>query len=157
MAETTSDFSDIQPELEKRARRIVWCSAATVDTQGRVRTRILHPVWEGSTAWIMTGRHSLKEKHLAANPSISLSYWDPQHEQIYADCTAEWADDPAEKERVWNYFKDQPFPYGYDGTMIWPEGLESPEVGILKCTPWRVELAKMELDPPGFHSIVWKP
>ena len=35
--------------------------------------------------YIATGRHSLKEKHLAGNPYVSLTYWDPVHEQMYID------------------------------------------------------------------------
>ena len=149
-------FSEIQQELERRARRIVWCTVATVDTHDRPRSRILHPYWEGSTVWILTGRETLKTRHLAHNPHISLSYWDPQKEQIYADCKAEWEDDPVEKERVWNLFKAADPPYGYDGTMIWPGGVHTDGVGVLRCTPWRIELASMTVDPPGFHSAVWK-
>ncbi len=81
-------------------RRIVWCTVASVDSKGRPRVRILHPVWEGQTALIGTGRHSFKEKHLPRNPFVSLSYWDPQHEQVYAECHAQWIDDVAEKQRV---------------------------------------------------------
>ena len=47
---TNVTFVDIQPTLESRVRRIVWCTVATTDIQGRPRVRILHPVWEGSTA-----------------------------------------------------------------------------------------------------------
>ncbi len=66
-------FSDIQSELEARVRRIVWCTLATVDTKGRPCVRVVHPVWEGPIAYICTGRHSLKEKHLAKNPFVALS------------------------------------------------------------------------------------
>ena len=79
-------FKDIEEEFMARVRRIVWCTVATVDRKGRPRTRILHPIWEGTTGWIATGRHTLKTKHLAKNPHVSLSYWDQQHQQIYADC-----------------------------------------------------------------------
>ena len=68
-----------------RIKRIVWCSVATVDAKGRPRQRILHPIWEGPVGWIATGRHSHKEKHLAKNPYVSLSYWDQQHQQVYVD------------------------------------------------------------------------
>ena len=81
-------FSEIEPEFEARTRRIVWCTAATVDRRGRPRTRVLHPIWENATGWVATGRHSLKERHLAGNPYVSLSYWDAQQKQVYADCEA---------------------------------------------------------------------
>ncbi len=85
-------FSEIEPEFEARTHRIVWCAVATMDRQGRPRTRILHPIWEGATGWVATGRHSLKERHLVANPYVSLSYWDVQQNQVYADCRAERED-----------------------------------------------------------------
>jgi pyridoxine/pyridoxamine 5'-phosphate oxidase len=66
-----------------------WRGDATVDAKGRPRQRILHPIWEGSTGWIATGRQSHKAKHLARNPYISLSYWDQQHQQVYVDAKAE--------------------------------------------------------------------
>lgn len=50
-------FSDIETEFIKRAHTAVWCSAATLDTTNRLRSRVLHPIWEGSTGWVATGRH----------------------------------------------------------------------------------------------------
>ncbi len=88
-----ASFAEIEEEFVARVSRIVWCTVATVDRQGRPRSRILHPIWEGSTGWIATGRHSLKEKHLAANAYVSLSYWDQEHQQVYVDAKAEWIDD----------------------------------------------------------------
>jgi uncharacterized pyridoxamine 5'-phosphate oxidase family protein len=154
MADAQS-FSEIQPELDARVRRIVWCTVATVDTRGRTRVRILHPVWEGSTAYICTGRHTLKEKHLAKNPFVSLSYWDPKHEQVYAECRADWVDDVTEKTRIWELFKSTPSPYGYDPVMFWPQGPASEDFGVMRCTPWRLEL--MSMSPTGFASTVWRP
>ncbi|MCI0856629.1 MAG: pyridoxamine 5'-phosphate oxidase family protein [Chloroflexi bacterium] len=122
-----ASFAEIEEEFTARVSRIVWCTVATVDTQGRPRTRILHPIWEGSTGWIATGRHSLKEKHLAANPYLSVSYWDQEHQQVYVDAKAEWQDDQAEKLRIWNLYKDTPAPYGYDPAIIWQAGPDDPE------------------------------
>ena len=123
-----TSFAEIEEEFMARVRRIAWCTVATVDAKGRPRTRILHPIWEGTTGWIATGRHSHKEKHLAKNPYVSLSYWDPQHQQIYADCKAEWCDDAAEKRRVWDLYKNTPPPLGYDPQMIWAGGVEDPKI-----------------------------
>ena len=66
-------FGEIEKEFNERTQRIVWCTVATIDRKGRPRSRILHPIWEGTTGWI-TGRNSFKAKHLAANPYVSLSY-----------------------------------------------------------------------------------
>ena len=132
-------FSDIENDFMERVRRIVWCTVATVDRQGRPRTRILHPIWEGSTGWIATGRQSHKAKHLERNPYVSLSYWDQQHQQIYADCKAEWDDSPQQKQLIWNLYKSTTPPLGYDLGIIW-KSPDDPTYGVLKLTPWRIEL-----------------
>jgi hypothetical protein len=51
-------FEDIADEFHKRVSTMVWCNVATVDSRGRPRSRILHPLWEGSVSgavgWIGT-------------------------------------------------------------------------------------------------------
>jgi hypothetical protein len=152
----TRDFAGIEPEFMRRVARIVWCTVATVDRQGRPRTRILHPIWEIAkgvpVGHIATGRHSLKEKHLAGNPYISLTYWDPVHEQVYVDAKSEWADAPAERQRIWDLYKSTPPPLGYDPAIIWPGGPLADDFGVLRLMPWRIELwslaALMQSKPP---------
>ena len=150
-----ASFSEIEEEFNKRVQRIVWCTAATIDRKGRPRTRILHPIWEDATGWIATGRHSLKEKHLAGNPHLSLTYWDPQHQQIYADCKAEWVDDATEKRRIWDLYKNTPPPLGYDPGMIWRAGPDDPGYGLLKLTPWRIEISSIMDMMSGKPPLVW--
>jgi general stress protein 26 len=150
-----ADFKDIEEEFNARVKRIVWCTVATVDRKGRPRTRILHPIWEGITGWIATGRHTLKTKHLEKNPYVSCSYWDQQHQQIYVDATAEWVDDPAEKLRIWNLYKSTPPPLGYDPQMIWQPGPDDPTYGLLKLTPWRIELYGLNSVMTGAAGEVW--
>lgn len=133
-------FDEIADEFNKRVSRIVWCTVSTVDRRGRPRSRILHPIWEGTTGYVGTGPNSFKAKHLAKNPWVSCSYWDPQHEMVYADCLAEWVEDPHEQRRIWELFKSTPEPYGYDPATIWPDGPDSDAFGVLKLTPWRIEL-----------------
>ena len=151
-----ASFAEIEEEFAKRVSRIVWCTVATVDRQGRPRSRILHPIWERSTGWIATGRHSLKTKHLAANPHVSLSYWDQEHQQVYADCKAEWVDEQAEKQRIWDLYKDTPPPLGYDPAIIWRGGPDDPTYGLLKLTPWRIELWALADLMSGTPSKVWR-
>lgn len=151
-----ASFSEIAEEFHKRVSRIVWCTVATVDTKGRPRTRILHPIWEGPTGWIATGRHSLKEKHLAKNPNVSLSYWDQEHQQIYVDARAEWRDDPAEKLRIWQLYKSTPPPLGYDPQIIWQAGPDDPGYGLLKLTPRRIELYALADLITGKPPQVWR-
>jgi general stress protein 26 len=150
-----ASFADIEKEFSQRVCRIAWCSVATVDRKGRPRTRILHPLWEGSTGWILTGRQSHKAKHLARNPYISLCYWDPEQEQVYADCKTEWEDRPEEKKRLWELFKSTPFPVGYDPGLFWKD-TEDPTYGVLKLIPWRVELYSMAEMGGGHPPKVWR-
>ncbi len=151
-------FAEIEEEFLKRVKRIVWCTVATVDTKGRPRTRILHPNWEGTTGWICTGRDSLKASHLAANPNVSLCYWDQEQRNVYVEAVAEWEDDAAAKRRIWDMFKANPFPYGYDPAMIpgW-SAPEAPGFGILKLTPRRIELSGMSLQPGVVvPTLIWR-
>lgn len=57
---TVNSFDEIQNDFLAIVSKIVWCSVATIDTQGRPRSRVLHPMWEGSTGWIMTGGNPSK-------------------------------------------------------------------------------------------------
>jgi general stress protein 26 len=151
-----ASFADIADEFHARVSRIVWCSMATVDRRGRPRMRLIHPIWEGATGWIATGRRSHKAKHLARNPNASLSYWDQQHQQVYVDATAEWIDDPAEKLRIWELYKSTPPPYGYDPQIIWRAGPDDPAYGLLKLTPWRIELYALQDLITGTEPKVWR-
>jgi general stress protein 26 len=151
-----ASFAQIEDEFMRRIRRTVWCSLATVDRRGRPRQRLVHPIWEGSTGWIGTNRDSFKAKHLAVNPYVSLSYWDPHHEQVYADCRAEWEDNPAEKRRIWDLFKATEPPLGYDPGDFWPSP-DEPPFGLLKLTPWRIELFVQPQDGHPRPPLVWRP
>jgi general stress protein 26 len=149
-------FDEIRADFMARISRIVWCTVATVDRAGRPRTRILHPIWEDTTGWIATGRHSHKEKHLAGNPYVSLSYWDSQHEMVYAECKAEWVDDAAQKERIWELFKSTPPPLGYDPAIIWADGPTNEDYGLLKLTASRIELYALMDMMQGKGTRVWR-
>ena len=152
-------FDDIREDFEKLVSTIVWCSVATEDTKGRLRSRMLHPVWDVSgaapTGWIATGRQSLKAKHLEVNPFVSLTYWTPEHKQVMADCKTAWKDDQADKQKVWDLLKTTPEPYGYDPAMFWPNGPDE-TFGALKLTPWRIELWSVEEMATGKPARVWR-
>src|SRR3990172_8672648 len=85
VAKRVSSFDEIAEEFGRRTRRIIWCTMATVNREGRPRSRILHPIWEGSVGWIATGRYSPKADDIDHNPHVSLCFWDQQHEQVYVD------------------------------------------------------------------------
>jgi general stress protein 26 len=150
-------FATIADAFNERVSRIVWCTVTTVDGKGRPRSRILHPVWEGATGFIATGRNSLKAKHIARNPYVSCSYWDQQHQQVYAECRASWDDTPAEKDRVWDLVKNAPPPVGYDPALFWPGGPQDASFGVLKLEPWRIELWSLQEMATGKPSQVWRP
>ena len=56
-------FDEIKDEFNARVQRIVWCTVTTIDQKGRPRSRILHPIWDGPTGYIATGR----QKHGASS------------------------------------------------------------------------------------------
>jgi general stress protein 26 len=112
---------------------------ATLDTRNRLRSRILHPIWEGAVGWASARPHSLKAKHLAHSPYVSLAYIADISKPVYADCTAEWVDGRASKQHVWDLFRTTAPPAGFDLANIF-ESVDDPEFGLLKFTPWRIEL-----------------
>jgi general stress protein 26 len=138
------NFADIETEFSERVRRVVWCNVATVDAQGRPRSRIMHPIWEGTTGWIATHRTSFKDRHLTANPYVSLAYIEDTAHPVYADCVAAWAVDPTDKERVWDLFASAPAPLGYDPTPFFVAP-DHPNFGVLKLTPWRIAVVTQSL------------
>ena len=154
-------FEEIAEKFNERVNRIVWCSVTTVDRKGRPRSRILHPVWEGSIGWIATGRHSHKEKHLSDNPYVSLTYFDQPggnpmaQQQVYAECKTEWEDDPDEKRRLWDLVKNAPPPVGYDPALFF-QTVDNPEFGMLKLIPWRVEISALSDMMTGQEPLIWR-
>jgi hypothetical protein len=124
-------FPEIEAEFIERVHRVVWCNMGTTDTKGRVRSRIVHPIWEGPTGWVVTRRYSPKAKHLAQNPYVSLAYM--------------WVDEPAAKQHVWDIFIAAPPPLGYDPASIF-QAVDHPDSGVLKFTPWRIEVDTLPVE-----------
>ena len=89
---------------------------------------------------------------------MSLTYWDPNQKQIYAECKVEWEDDAAEKRRIWALYKETPPPLGYDPAIIpvWKDGPGSPEFGVLKLEPRRIELSGLTDMMSGKPPLVWR-
>jgi general stress protein 26 len=145
-------FSELEQAFVERAHAVVWCNVATVDTHNRPRSRVLHPIWEGQTGWIATGRNSLKGRHLAHSPFVSLAYVADPLRPIYVECRAAWDDTSATKERIWNLFSRTPPPLGYDLAPFFGT-VDSPEYGVLQLAPWRVELANL-FEP--HNAKVWQ-
>lgn len=143
-------FDELAAPFLERVRAMVWCNMATVDTQGRPRSRVMHPVWDGPTGWIGTRRSSFKGRHLAHNPYVSLAYIADAVHPVYVDARAEWVDDLDARQEVWELFLRAEPPMGYDPAPIFRDVAG---FGLLKITPWRVELA--DANPP-FEKVVWR-
>jgi hypothetical protein len=138
-------LEDVAPAFVEMAHRIVWCSVATVDEQGRPRSRILHPFWEWDgkdlVGWIATEPTATKRAHLASSPFMSCNYWADTHDTCTAECSATWHHDDATRAEVWNKFKTAPPPVGYDPSII--PGWDAPTsetFTVLKLTPWRLRV-----------------
>ncbi|MEO8973233.1 MAG: pyridoxamine 5'-phosphate oxidase family protein [Ktedonobacteraceae bacterium] len=144
-----SSISDIEKAFLERVQRIVWCNVATVDTNNRPRSRILHPLWQGNVGWITTRRNSFKAKHLTHNPYVSLAYISDIAIPVYVDCKVEWVDDLNQKQLVWQLCKETPPPAGFDPEPIY-ERVDHPNFGVLKLAPWRIEIANFPAE-----SLIW--
>lgn len=136
-----STLADVAPAFIEMAHRIVWCIVATVDTKGRPRTRVLHPIWEWDgdslVGWIATGATSPKAAHLEHTPLVSLTYWATNQDTCSADCDAEMLSDDATSILVWDKLKHAPAPVGYDPAIIppWADGPTSPAFGAMRLVP----------------------
>ncbi len=150
-----ADFAEIEEEFIKRVHTMVWCNVATVDSKGRPRSRILHPIWEGSTGWIGTHRKSYKHKNLANSPYMSLAYITDIMKPVYADVTAAWEDDMGQKQRIWNLFATSPPPLGYDPALdfIRPD---HENFGLLKLAPWRIALVTFPAPSHAEGQRIWR-
>ena len=140
-----NSLAETAPAFVAMAHRIVWCGVATVDANGRPRSRVLHPiwVWDGQqlTGWIATGPTPTKRAHLAASPYASLNYWAPTQDTCVAECRATWAFDDATRTMVWDLFANGPAPAGYDPRII--PGWTRPTVpgfAAIKLEPWRLRV-----------------
>jgi hypothetical protein len=141
-----AQLSDIAPAFVAMAHRIVWASAATVDSAGRLRSRVLHPLWtwDGTalTGVIATSPTPLKRAHLGRAPFVSLNYWTPDHDTCTAECQVEWILDDDGRRAVWSAFVEAPAPVGYDPAIIpaWAGGPTAPGFAGLRLTPWRLRV-----------------
>ncbi|MFV2089954.1 MAG: hypothetical protein ACC642_04805 [Pseudomonadales bacterium] len=140
-----STLAQVAPAFLEMAHQIVWCSAATVDEDGRARSRVLHPFWEGNgsdlTGWIATGPTPVKRAHLAGHPFLSCNYWAPSQDTCVAECEAAWCFDDETRQRVWDLFLNGPEPVGYDPKIIpgW-DSASADSFAALKLMPWRLRV-----------------
>ncbi|MBO0679250.1 pyridoxamine 5'-phosphate oxidase family protein [Mycolicibacterium sp. S2-37] len=139
-----STLQRVAPAFVDMAHSIVWASCATVDSDGRPRSRVLHPIWEwdGSDlfGWIATVPSPVKRAHLAVHPYMSVNYWAPSHDTCSAECLVEWYTDDETRSAVWERFATGPEPVGYDPRIIpqWSDGPTSPQFAALRLAPYRL-------------------
>lgn len=125
------------------AHRIVWATVATVDVDGRPRSRVLHPIWEWDgdslVGWIATGPTPLKTTALAAVPYVSVNYWDGAQDVATAECAATWHFDLDTRRRIWDMYVNAPEPLGYNPSIIpsW-DSPESDTFAVLRLDPYRL-------------------
>jgi len=139
-------FAEIADEFLERVNTMVWCNVATIDHKERPRSRILHPLWQGEVGWITTRRGSPKAQHLEAHPFVSLAYIADVVKPVYIDCHAVWIEDSAIKRHIWHLLQTTPPPLGFDPTPIYGS-VDHSEFGLLKLTPWRVEITSVATVP----------
>lgn len=154
-------LAQIAPKFIAMAHQIVWCSAATVDKQGRPRSRVLHPIWEFDgehlVGWIATSKTPLKMSNIAVSANMSCNYWASNQDTCVAECAASWVDDAATKHRVWDLFLNAPAPVGYDPSVI-PvfENADAPAFNPLKLEPWRLRVMPgSSLANGSYAADVW--
>jgi hypothetical protein len=157
-----NDLSEVAPAFVEMAHRIVWCTAATVDTHGRPRSRILHPLWQWDgkqlVGLIGTSPTVTKRAHITASPYISLNYWSPSQDTCVAECRVAWILDDEGRTKVWDSFLNAPSPVGYDPKIIpiWT----SPTCDLfagLKLEPWRLRVFPGSLfGGAGGQVLTWQ-
>lgn len=143
-------FEELQQAFLERIQQAVYCSIATVDGKNRPRSRVMHPIWDGATGWVISSPQSHKATHLATNPAVSLAYIHDPYKPIYIDCSAVWIDDRTEKQRVWELHKTTPPPLGFDPEPHYGS-IEHRHFGLLRFTPWRIELGDLYGEP-----LIWR-
>jgi hypothetical protein len=133
--------------------RVIWATVATVGPDGRPRTRLMHPVWfwddEAPVALVSARPTALKLAHLAAQPAVSCLYWDPRHDTVALDATAEWVA-AGERSAAWARIAAVPEPVGFDPGIIWPGGSGSDDCAFLRLTAHRLVVA-----PAGAPARRW--
>jgi hypothetical protein len=151
------ELAQVAPGFVEMAHRIVWATVASVDTRGRPRSRILHPVWmwdgQALTGWIGTRPTPLKR-----SAYMSCSYWAPTHDTCVAECRAELLDDNHTRIRAWELLKAAPPPVGYDPSIVpgW-ETPTSPAFAALRLRPWRLRVFPgTVLLGQGGDVLVWQ-
>jgi uncharacterized pyridoxamine 5'-phosphate oxidase family protein len=140
----THPFSSLESDFLRFVQEVVICTVTTVDTAGKPRSRILHPIWEvvdgQPVGWIFTTPSPVKAKHLAANPHVALSYAAPTGQSVLAQCTAAWVPDAATKKHVYDLINNTPEPVGFDMNLFGIDSAEHPAFHALRLDPTLIQV-----------------
>jgi hypothetical protein len=155
-------LAETAPAFVEMAHQIVWCTVATVDSHGRPRSRILHPIWqwdgEKLVGWIATSPTPVKQAHLNAHPYASISYWRSSHDTCVAECHAALLQDLPTRQMVWDLFLNGPEPVGYNPAIVpvWPSP-EADAFAVIRLEPWRLRVFPgTVLLGQGGQVLVWQ-
>ncbi|MGP4018291.1 pyridoxamine 5'-phosphate oxidase family protein [Saccharopolyspora sp. 5N708] len=157
MATRVSTFSALEDTFFSYIRDIKYATMITVDRQYRPRARVLLPVWETvngrPVGWLAAYKTPVKTAHLSNNPHTTYSYWSPRQNAVFVDSTSTWAEDEESKLHAWDvYVKGGPPGVGYDPIRYWRGGPGDPEYGVIRISPWRVQLVRGS----DLHSTIWR-
>jgi hypothetical protein len=157
-----NELTEVAPAFVEMAHRIIWASVASVDAQGRPRSRVLHPIWQWDGAkligWVGTSPTPTKRAHLQASPYLSLNYWATNHDTCVAECHASWAFDEKTRTMLWNLFASTPEPLGYNPAIIptWTSPTCDAFVA-LRLEPWRLRVMPGSvLTGQGGKLLTWQ-
>jgi hypothetical protein len=153
MVSTRSSLVAVLDVARPIIERVIWATVATAGPDGVPRTRLMHPVWswdeQAPVALVSARPTSLKRAHIAAQPHVSCHYWDPRHDTVAIDATAEWVP-AAEKPTAWARIKSVPEPVGFDPAIIWPQGSDSDDCAFLRFIAHRIVAT-----PAGQPGLRW--
>jgi general stress protein 26 len=134
-------FEEIMPEFVERSHQMVWCDLATVDAKCRPRIRVLPPVWRDGVGYATSLRTGPKANDIDRNPEVSLAYVSNPTLPAYAECRADWVDDPAARREIWEWMASLPEPIGYNTEAMFGS-YEYPDLTIMRFRPRQIRLAE---------------
>lgn len=137
-------YPEIRDDAAAIIGDIVYCTMITVDKLGRPRSRVLIVVWEldgdRPVGWLGTYKTPLKAAHIAHNPHVTTSYWNPRQNVVAVDSVADWDNDPDTAARVWDLYRvGSPRGNGYDPAQFWT-GPADPKFHVMRLEPWRIQV-----------------
>jgi general stress protein 26 len=123
---------DTLEALGKRIQDIRSAMLTTLDENGQPWSRpmITREMDEEGNLWFFTKRDSTKARDISTNSTVNVAYAKPD-DALYVSVTgqAEIVDNMAKKKQLWNPLVKAWF----------PDGLDDPDLVLLKVTPERAE------------------